>query len=105
MSIFEQSLVPACELNNEADVVSDLIQRSAQGNAALMRGDIGRYTEFVSCADDFLLMSPFGGAPSRASDYTPERMQAMDCKSIYTGSIPVATSILPKWWNWHTRRT
>lgn len=77
MSIFEQSLVPACELNNEADVVSDLIQRSAQGNAALMRGDIGRYTEFVSCADDFLLMSPFGGAPSRASDYTPERMQAM----------------------------
>ena len=60
-----------------AQALSDLIQHSAEGNAALMQGDIKRYRELVAYSDDFLLMSPFGGTPTRASYYTPERIEAM----------------------------
>jgi ketosteroid isomerase-like protein len=42
-----------------------LVEQSAAANAALMRGDIARYRTLLSLADDFLLMSPFGGKPSR----------------------------------------
>jgi ketosteroid isomerase-like protein len=57
--------------------VADLVARSARGNAALMRGDVDTYAATVRMADDFVLMSPFGGEPSRAAEYTPERMQRM----------------------------
>lgn len=42
-----------------------LIEKSAVANDALMRGDIDRYRALLSLTDDFLLMSPFGGVPSR----------------------------------------
>ena len=42
-----------------------------------MRGDIHTYMERVPLADDFLLMSPFGGPPSRDVPYTPERLEAI----------------------------
>jgi ketosteroid isomerase-like protein len=58
-------------------VVSDLIARSAEGNAALMRGDMKRYMELVPISDDFTLMSPFGGKPTHAAEYTPERIEAI----------------------------
>jgi ketosteroid isomerase-like protein len=61
----------------QAATVETLIARSAEGNAALMRGDIALYTAHVPMSEDFVLMSPFGGTPSRASDYTPERLEAM----------------------------
>ena len=65
-------------MSTSADhVVSDLIRRSAEGNSALMRGDSKSYRELIPYADDFLLMSPFGGTPSRASEYTPERIEAI----------------------------
>jgi len=60
-----------------ADTVADIIRSSEEGNAALMRGDIPTYAKFVQFNDDFLLMSPFGGEPTRAADYTPERMASM----------------------------
>ena len=60
-----------------ARVLSTLVRESAEANAALMRGDINRYNELIQLSDDFLLMSPFGGEPTRASDYTPERIEAM----------------------------
>ena len=62
---------------DEGGVVESLVARSAEGNAALMRGDIGRYSDLVTLSDDFVLMSPFGGTPSRGEEYTPERMEAM----------------------------
>lgn len=62
----------------EADTaVADLVQRSAASNAALMRGDLDAYRALIAYTDDFTLMSPFGGTPSRGSDYTPERTEAM----------------------------
>ncbi|MGH8252193.1 MAG: YybH family protein [Steroidobacteraceae bacterium] len=59
------------------DDVTDLIQRSAESNAALMRGDIDRYRALITLTDDFTLMSPFGGTPTRGSDMTSERWEAM----------------------------
>jgi ketosteroid isomerase-like protein len=60
-----------------ADQIAALIQRSEDSNAALMRGDIERYRALVAYTDDFTLMSPFGGTPSRGSEYTPDRMERM----------------------------
>lgn len=58
-------------------VVAELIQRSADSNAALMRGDVTGYRALITHTDDFTLMSPFGGAPTRGSDMTSERWEAM----------------------------
>jgi ketosteroid isomerase-like protein len=53
-----------------------LIERSAEANAALMRGDVDRYRALVPTSGDFTLMSPFGGAPTRGS-VTAESWEAM----------------------------
>ena len=58
-------------------VVSDLVQRSAEAHSALMRGDTKRYRELITFTDDFTLMSPFGGRPTRASEFTTERIEAI----------------------------
>ena len=60
-----------------ADAVAALVRRSAEYNAALMRGDIDRYRALITLSEDFTLMSPFGGKPTHGRDLTPERMQAM----------------------------
>lgn len=57
--------------------VAELIQRSAESNAALMRGDIDRYLALITLTNDFTLMSPFGGTPTRGSDISSERWEAM----------------------------
>jgi ketosteroid isomerase-like protein len=57
--------------------VADLVRQSDAANAALMRGDIGRYRALITLADDFTLMSPFGGTPTHGADLTPERLEAM----------------------------
>lgn len=59
------------------DQVAELILRSHESNAALMRGDVDRYRALVSLADDFTLMSPFGGAQPRGSRMTSEKWEAM----------------------------
>ena len=50
------------------DDVRTLVEESRDANAALMRGDVDRYRELVRLADDFTLMSPFGGRPARGDD-------------------------------------
>ena len=57
--------------------VAGLIQLSEDANDALMRGDIDRYRALITLADDFTLMSPFGGTPTRGSDITDESWKAM----------------------------
>ena len=73
------SLVRPCSsgAGEPEGAVDGLIERSAEANAALMRGDVGRYRALVGLTDDFTLMSPFGGTPTRAADLTEERWQAM----------------------------
>jgi ketosteroid isomerase-like protein len=52
--------------------IADLVRSSEIANAALMRGDIDTYLSLITLSEDFTLMSPFGGEPSRGT-YTRER--------------------------------
>jgi ketosteroid isomerase-like protein len=54
--------------------VDRLVRLSAEANAALLRGEGGRYFDLVMCAEDFTLMSPFGGKPSHGT-YSRARME------------------------------
>ncbi|WP_143348594.1 YybH family protein [Ensifer adhaerens] len=51
---------------------SRLVCISQEANAALMRGDVTTYRRLVPLTEDFTLMSPFGGRPSREPDITGE---------------------------------
>lgn len=53
-----------------------LFARSAEGQAALMRGDARRYFDIVPLGHDFTLMSPFGGTPSHGI-YSPEQIDGI----------------------------
>jgi ketosteroid isomerase-like protein len=59
------------------DAVAKLVKLSEESNAVLMRGDIGRYRALLTLSNDFTLMSPFGGKPSRGSEYTAETWEKM----------------------------
>jgi ketosteroid isomerase-like protein len=59
------------------DAVAKLIQLSNDSNAALMRGDIDKYRALLTVTNEFTLMSPFGGTPSRGSAYTSETWEKM----------------------------
>jgi ketosteroid isomerase-like protein len=60
-----------------SDEIAELVRRTADANAALMRGDAKTYFEVLPHTDDFMLMSPFGGKPTRASELTTERIEAI----------------------------
>jgi ketosteroid isomerase-like protein len=57
--------------------VDALVRLSEESNAALMRGDGDRYLAMVNMTDDFTLMAPFGGAPSRGAGFTPQKREAL----------------------------
>lgn len=58
--------------------VARLIASYEAANGALMKGDAQSYMAGVGgLTPDFVLMSPFGGEPSRAAEYTPERIERM----------------------------
>jgi ketosteroid isomerase-like protein len=63
--------------SDTGQAVAELIQRSEESNAVLMRGDIDRYRALVTYTDDFTLMSPFGEKPTRGVAMTQERWDAM----------------------------
>lgn len=58
-------------------VVRHLVERATLAHAALMRGEIERYRGLAPLGDDFTLMSPFGGPPSRGNAYTRERWESI----------------------------
>ena len=60
----------------DQDVI-DLVRRSEEAHAALMRGDLDGYRALIRPTSDFTLMSPFGGKPTRASELTEERWKAI----------------------------
>jgi ketosteroid isomerase-like protein len=57
-----------------AEPAAQLAARAAEKNAAFMRGDMQRWSELVQIANDFTLMQPFGGPPSRGFDKSPARL-------------------------------
>jgi len=75
MAATRRSEAPGGSVTDEA--VADLICRSAEANAALMRGNVDGYRALIPHTDDYTLMSPFGGTPTRGSDMTDERWQAV----------------------------
>lgn len=57
--------------------VDALVERATQANAALMQGDLDRYFDHIQVSDDFTLMAPFGGRPTRGTDLSAERWAAV----------------------------
>jgi ketosteroid isomerase-like protein len=57
--------------------ILDLVRRVADANAALIRGEVGRYVELIPHADDYTLMAPFGGPPRRGFDTSDEHLAAL----------------------------
>jgi ketosteroid isomerase-like protein len=56
---------------------AELVRRSAEANAALLRGDVARYRSLVTLTEDFTLFSPFGGRPTRGAEMTEARWESM----------------------------
>ena len=65
----------AVAMATDSELAAELFQRSAVAYAALMQGDIDRHAALMRFADDFTVMSPFGGEPTRGM--TPERLAAL----------------------------
>jgi ketosteroid isomerase-like protein len=57
--------------------IANLARRTAEANAALVRGDIDGYLTLIKHARDYTLMAPFGGAPTRGFDTSSEHRAAM----------------------------
>jgi ketosteroid isomerase-like protein len=57
--------------------IADLTQRTAAANAALVRGDIDGYLARIEHAEDYTLMAPFGGAPTRGFDMSSKHREAL----------------------------
>lgn len=59
------------------DEAAHLVQRTAEANSALARGDIDRYLALIGHAQDYTLMAPFGGPPTRGFDTSSAHRAAM----------------------------
>jgi ketosteroid isomerase-like protein len=57
--------------------LDELIRRTADAASALIRGDMRRYLTLIKNSDDYTLMGPFGGEPTRGFDASDERVDAM----------------------------
>src|SRR5919202_5460892 len=57
---------------------AELIRRTTEAASALIRGDIRTYLTLVPHADDYTLMHPFGGEPTRGFEASSESLEAME---------------------------
>jgi ketosteroid isomerase-like protein len=63
--------------NAASRAVVDLVRRTERAGAALIRGDIHEYLALIRHAEDYTLMQPFGGTPTRGFDPRPENVAAL----------------------------
>jgi ketosteroid isomerase-like protein len=56
------------------DELAALIRRTKESEVAFVRGDMRSYLALISHADDYSLMSPFGGPVRRGFDTSPARL-------------------------------
>lgn len=54
-------------------VIAEVTRIASKAHTDLMRGDIARYRRSIEMTDDFVLMAPFGGPPTREPIRTDER--------------------------------
>jgi ketosteroid isomerase-like protein len=57
--------------------LAQLVERTAEAASAFIRGDMGTYLRLIRHADDYTLMSPFGGEPTRGFDDSEEAVDAI----------------------------
>ena len=57
--------------------IAALIERVTAAAKAYISGDMERYFSLIHHADDFTLMSPFGGVTVDGFDISPERIMAL----------------------------
>jgi ketosteroid isomerase-like protein len=57
--------------------LAQLVERTAEAASAFIRGDMGTYLRLIRHADDYTLMSPFGGEPTRGFDASEEAVDAI----------------------------
>ena len=62
----ETALSDTCR--TDANTAPMLAHRAAEANAAFMRGDMRAWASILPRTPDILLMTPFGGTPSRGFD-------------------------------------
>ena len=60
------------DLTDDEDVRT-LVQRAGQAHTALMQGDVNGHRSCAPLSEDFVLMSPFGGEPTRPVALSEER--------------------------------
>ena len=60
-----------------APTADDLLRLSETSNAVLLAGDVDRYFALVDLTDDFTLMSPFGGTPTRGRMSTAAQRESL----------------------------
>src|SRR5919206_2247995 len=58
--------------------LAELIRRTAKAASAFICGDMSRYLTLIKHADDYTLMAPFGGEPTRGFDASSKRLEAME---------------------------
>ncbi len=69
---------PGTQHGQYSPEVARLIAANESSQAALLRGDVPTFLGRIGgMAPDFVLMSPMGGKPSHAADYSPERLERM----------------------------
>jgi ketosteroid isomerase-like protein len=68
--------LPAIAQTPLSATTAALVARSHAANAALLQGDVERWQALSPLTEDFVLMSPFGGAPSHGQ-YTPEKLASI----------------------------
>lgn len=56
------------------DEIAKLVELTTVAELAWVRGEMHRYASLISHAEDFTLMSPFGGTPRRGFDDSPPRL-------------------------------
>jgi ketosteroid isomerase-like protein len=75
----EETMAQADVTNEE---FAELVHRTAEAASALVRGDVrgdvSAYLALVPHADDYSLMAPFGGGPTRGFDASGESLEALE---------------------------
>ena len=65
--------------NGTNEELAALIRRTTEAAKAYIRGDMRTYFTLIRHGDDYTLMAPFGGEPTRGfEDPSPERLEALE---------------------------
>ena len=57
--------------------VSRVLRQATGAHAALMQGDLEGYRASITLGEDFTLMAPFGGRPTRGADLSEARWKSI----------------------------